>query len=411
MQRVLRDPDTRQNVFTDLEGKVSLVRQHFPPSIASLYALPRLGSDGVLEWWSELGGQPLRYHDLKPDDQERLKAKLAQQQNSVAHLADTLKERGEESSALTLRYLVSNPDLSNLFSLNGVPLLVRWGIEPPVEIPVLVPGAVKRGQTLWPWLLGALLLALLIALLLWLWMSRDYLMGLLPRHEIATYACQKDPKALPPEFVVVLDTSGSMGFNVDISSEDEDWFLKVGQKLPATNPRVKRLFSGLARIDVAKQSFANMIRDLHPEIDIRLITFGDCNAQVDHGIFDLAQRPALVSGINGLEAYGGTPLASSLEEAANQVDGRERDAVIVMFIDGEEGCDRDVCEVSKRIAREQPRLRVNVVNISTNSNPSCISENTGGRIYTAENSEQISSLLRDAAKEVSNSDVCSPKLN
>ncbi|SDT86689.1 von Willebrand factor type A domain-containing protein [Pseudomonas pohangensis] len=232
-------------------------------------------------------------------------------------------------------------------------------------------------------------------------------MGLAPRQEIATYACQKDPKALPPEFVVVLDTSGSMGFNADISREDEDWLMRVGQKLPANNPRVKRLFSGLARIDIAKQSFANMIRNLHPKIDIRFITFGDCNAQVDHGIFDLAQRPALVSGINGLKAYGGTPLASSLEQAANQVDGRDRDAVIVMFIDGEEGCNRDVCEVSKRISREQPRLRVNVVNISKNSNPKCISENTGGRIYTAESSEQISSMLREATEEVSSSAACS----
>ena len=60
MQRVIRDPEASQDGLAALEGKVALIRQHFPPSVANLYAIPRQGSGGVLEWWSELTGQPLR---------------------------------------------------------------------------------------------------------------------------------------------------------------------------------------------------------------------------------------------------------------------------------------------------------------------------------------------------------------
>lgn len=411
MQRVTRDPEASQDGLAELEGKVALIRQHFPPSVANLYAIPRQGSGGVLEWWSELTGQPLRYNDLKPAEQQALLDKYRQRQESVSHLADTLQARGQASEAQELRSLVGSPDLNNLYSLNGAPLVVRWGLTPRVAAPpapAAVPApAPPRRLNLWPWLLSPLLLALLLGLLWWLWTSRAYWLGMFRRPEIVSYACQKDPQALPPEFAVVLDTSGSMNLNMDISKEDEEWFMEIGQNLPEGNPRRQRLISGPTRLDVAKQSFANMVGNLHGEIDMRLITFAGCDAQVDHGVFDQAQRKALVKGINTLQAYGGTPLASSLEEAASQVDGRDRDAVIVMFIDGADGCKRDVCNVSRTIAREQPRLRVNVVNISDSDSSDCIADNTGGRVYSAENAEQVAQMLREATEEVSQSARCS----
>lgn len=412
MQRVIRDPEASQDGLAALEGKVALIRQHFPPSVANLYAIPRQGSGGVLEWWSELTGQPLRYHELKPAEQQALLDKYRQRQESVSHLADALQARGQGNEALSLRSLVGSPDLNNLYSLNGAPLVVRWGLTPrvaatptpaPTAAPVPVP---PRRLNLWPWLLGPLLLALLLGLLWWLWTSRAYWLGLFQRPEIVSYACQKDPQALSPEFAVVLDTSGSMNVNMDISKADEEWFMAVGQGLPERNPRRLRLTSGLTRLDVAKQSFTSMVGNLHSDIDMRLITFSGCDGQVDHGIFGQAQRPALINGISTLRARGGTPLASSLEEAASLVDGRERDAVIVMFIDGADGCEQDVCSVSKRIARDQPRLRVNVVNISDSDRSDCIADNTGGRVYAADNAEQVASMLREATEEVSQTASC-----
>ena len=95
------------------------------------------------------------------------------------------------------------------------------------------------------------------------------------------------------------------------------------------------------------------------------------------------------------------PLAASLKKAARKVDGRNRDAVIVMFVDGDDGCDQNVCKVAQNIAIEQPRLHVNVVNIGDSSLSNCIAENTGGSIYSSRNASDLADALQAATQAVS----------
>src|SRR5690606_14733957 len=111
-------------VLTALERKVELLRKHFPPSVASLYAQPRPGADGILQWWSELGGQPQPYAELSSDLQRQLLDKYQQRQDAIGHLADELHRRGQVDTASSLRSLIGAPDLANLYSLNGEPLVV-----------------------------------------------------------------------------------------------------------------------------------------------------------------------------------------------------------------------------------------------------------------------------------------------
>ncbi|MGV2836799.1 vWA domain-containing protein, partial [Pseudomonas shirazensis] len=119
-----------------------------------------------------------------------------------------------------------------------------------------------------------------------------------------------------------------------------------------------------------------------------------------------AQRPALISGIEGLVPNDGTALSASLDLAAKSMNGRDRDGVIVMFVDGADGCGEDVCAVAQRIAQEQPRLRVNLVNISNNSLANCIADSTGGRVYSGDNAVQVAAALKQASQEVSSSNNC-----
>ncbi len=102
----------------------------------------------------------------------------------------------------------------------------------------------------------------------------------------------------------------------------------------------------------------------------------------------------------------GTALAASLEVAAGKMNGRDRDGVIVMFVDGPDGCDRNVCEVAQNIARHQPRLKVNLVNISRNSEANCVAEATGGRVYTGDNAAQVAKALEQASREVTRGGNC-----
>lgn len=413
MQRVTRDSVTYpQQVLSALDAKVELIRRHFPPSVASLYATPRTGDDQSLQWWSGLGGQPHTYAELNADQQRRLLDKYQQRQSAIGHLADELQKRGMDQDAGSLRNLIAPPDLANLYSLNGEPLVVRWGLPPlpPPAEPAAPPPprATPVPRKVW-WLrlpLWWLLLPLLLLLFLWLlWFWRGYLLHMINPTPMTSYACQAEG-AHPPDFVVVLDTSGSMDINIDVLPEDEHWFDTLGHRLPDSNPRRSRILSEPTRLSVAKQAFSGMLDNLHPDIDTRLITFDGCYEQNVHGLFDNTQRALLKHRVQQLDAYGGTPLASSLEAAASQVDGRLNDALIVMFVDGEDGCARDACAVSRRIALQQPRLRVNVVNISDSELSNCIAENTGGRVYAARNSIEVANVLREASQEVARSADC-----
>lgn len=411
MQRVVRESCAYYASLRELDGKVELIRKHFPPSLASLYALPKEGVDRLLEWWSPLGGQPIPYHQLQPAQQSLLLQKFAQRQQSLQLLIAELERREQPERAQTLRSLLGDPELNNLYSINDDPVLVRWGPPaPPIPPPAQPQITAPRGQSprpvvvvtpcrRWLWPFSVLLLVLLGGLLWSLWWQPS------GKVQILSHAC-RPAGSEPPEFVTIFDTSGSMVLNLKTSPEDEEWFFKTSHKISGDHDRTRKILATPSRMEVAQDALSGMINGLHPDIDTRLITFAGCERQPDHGQFSAAQRPALLERIRGLEPGDGTPLAASLTYAANQVNGRDKDAVIVMFIDGKDGCGGDVCAVAESISRKQPRLRVNVVDIGNAGASSCIATHTGGRVYSSTEVEKVSSMLIQAAQEVSEAVVC-----
>ncbi|TDF79856.1 VWA domain-containing protein [Pseudomonas sp. H9] len=411
MQRVTRDAGPDHSGLADLVQTIAIITKHFPPSVAQLYAAPRTGKDGVREWWTELEGQPRLYRELNADQQASLLNVYEQRQDAIRQLAAELEQRGLSGEAVNLRRLIGPANLDNLYSVNGQPLLVRWG-EPvvapaPAPAPPLPPVALVRRRWIWlPWFLLPLLA--LLALLAALWFGWPYLLRWFEGtpEPAKPFACIKNPTVQPPELSVVLDTSGSMRLSVNATLDDEEWFFE-NQDNPAPDlVRLKRIIQGPIRMDVAKQSLTQMVNDLHPAIDMRIVTFDGCRTPVDHGVFNLAQRPALIQGIQGLVADDGTALSASLDMAARSMNGRDRDGVIVMFVDGADGCGQNVCEVAQRIAREQPRLKVNLINISNNSLADCIADSTGGQVYSAKDAAQLAVALEAASQDVSSKATC-----
>ena len=130
MQRITRDEHASSTELDVLEAKIALILKHFPPSVASVYAIPRIGSGNVVEWWTELGGQPTRFHELNEDQQAALLERYRQRQETLGLLADELVARGQAEQAASLRSLIRPPDLNNLYSVNGDPVVVRWGLQP-----------------------------------------------------------------------------------------------------------------------------------------------------------------------------------------------------------------------------------------------------------------------------------------
>lgn len=419
MQRVLRDTHASQSAATALEQTVALIRQHFPPSIAHLYAIPRQGRDGVLEWWSELAGQPHLFATLDRDRQAALLERYDQRQAAVEQLAQELERRGQASASTALRTLIGPPDLNNLYSINDEPLVIRWGQLPPVAsppppVPLPIPepplarptpapvatvvAVERRRLRLWPWLL----LGLLLALLYGLYLSWPALYQRWQDYRQATQTCTPGSTFEPSEFAVVLDTSGSMDTRIRVKREDDPWYMTLLAKIPIVEELLPS--SGpkrVTRMDVAKTSLTSVIENLDDGVAMRLVTFEGCGRPLDHGVFDQRQRAGLLDKVAALKARGGTALGDSLGAAALTMNGRDRDGVIVMFVDGRDSCGTSVCEVSEQIAQRQPRLRINVVNISAATGSNCAASNTGGRVYTANDAAAVAEALKQASLEVS----------
>ncbi len=419
MQRVLRDTHASQSAATALEQTVALIRQHFPPSIAHLYAIPRQGRDGVLEWWSELAGQPHLFATLDRDRQAALLERYNQRQAAVEQLAQELERRGQASASAALRTLIGPPDLNNLYSINDEPLVIRWGQvalvaspPPPAPPPVTEPPPAKptpapvtkviaverRPLRLWP----GLLLGLLLALLYGLYLSWPDLYQRWQAYRQIAQVCTPGDTFEPSEFVVVLDTSGSMDTRIRVKREIDPWYMSLLAKIQIVEELMpSSVPARVTRMDMAKTSLTSVIENLDNSVAMRLVTFEGCGRPLDHGVFGQRQRAVLIDKVAALKARGGTALGDSLGAAALTMNGRDRDGVIVMFVDGRDSCGTSVCEVSEQIAQRQPRLRINVVNISAATGSNCAASNTGGRVYTANDAAAVAEALKQASREVS----------
>ncbi|MCH4812625.1 VWA domain-containing protein [Vreelandella neptunia] len=426
MQRVLREEDLTLAEPLQPERLQKLVYRYCPPSIGNLFALPRVGNADALEWWTELAGQPRHFSELPADGQEALTQRLNQRLLALGNLIAELEKRGETAAA-DLRELPTSPDTSNLYAVNGEPLLIRWvpmlsASTPshvyPTTSPQPSPTAIKPTPSAplsprrrWviplflPLLVGLLLLGLWLAFTHW---ERFSLIWQRSEGETLPFACRNDDTP-PPEFVTIFDTSGSMNLNIHTSMEDELWFYNMPdflRELRANDPRIQRMMAEPSRLTVAQHAFSDLVQAIDPNVDIGLVTYQGCEATIVQGVFSAEQRPKLIEGVHRLAANDGTPLAASLLQAADMVDGKVRDAVILAFVDGADGCDQNQCAIAQDIASRQPRLRVNVVDISNSGLSNCIAEQTGGRVFGSQDAELISIMLKDAGRETLSEDYC-----
>lgn len=424
MQRILREEGLALADPLQPQRLQRLVHRYSPPSIGNLFATPRPGNSDSLEWWTELPGQSHHFKELPLSDQQKLKERLDQRLLALSNLITELEKR-DNAAASELRQLPSGPSTENLYSVNGEPLLVHWvpvqsmagpvTSSTPINQPVMARPADpprRRYHLLLPLLLLPLMVGLIL-LGLWLAFNRwgPFSLPWQPSEdETIPLVCYSD-NTPPPEFVAIFDTSGSMNLNIQTSREDELWFFNMPDALrefQINDPRMQQIIASPSRLTVAQGAFTDLVQAIDPSVDIGLITYQGCDATVMQGMFSAEQRPQLIKGVNRLLANDGTPLGASLLQAANIVDGKERDAVILAFVDGDDGCGQDQCAIAQEIARQQPRLKINVVDISNSGLSNCIAEQTGGRVFGSQDAEIISTMLLDAGREALGEEYCAP---
>jgi len=412
MQRIVRSSETYSSLDSRIHNCNQILNEVCPPHLAQLFAVCRQGSDGLVEWWSPLGGQAIPLAALSSDQQARLLKIFEQRKESLAEIAAELDGSGQAEAAQQIRERLTESDLSHLYSIDNHPVVVNWhrsAVKQAVATAVPVDAAKKRRW--WPWLLLLLLLLLAAVLaLFWYWQKGglNSQPASTPPAEtiesipasIDSYACRPQTGQPIPELVTVFDTSGSMTLNIHATAEDEYLWLRRDVPGVMDLDHLMRIMSEPTREQVAKRAYAEMLASLHPDIATRLITFQGCETVVDHGLYDASQRSLLMQTLQGIAADYGTPLTASLRHAAASVDGVNADAVIILFIDGEDGCGEDVCALSEQLAQSQPRLKVNVVDVSGNGLSHCVAQATGGRIYSTQDIAQISEVFVQAVAEL-----------
>jgi putative uncharacterized protein pm1828 len=403
---------------------------------------------------------------ISPVIQQRLNAISALTQD----LTQKGSISAEQSTWLNQLVDGATHDTRQIYLVNNEPVITGWGIgkkvEPPAPPPV-VPVAAPKHRWCY-WLLPLLLL--LLGLLAWWWFNREPVVPPKveppkveepkkeepkieepkpeppkeepkveePKPEPVQEPIKEEPKVEPPvveppkeepkqppqkvckpkykpgetpQMVMVFDNSGSMFFTMQESSQTIDAFIQRAETYGASDEEIQYMQRLPNRLSTAKKASTNIINSIGKNVDIGLVSLRTCPAATNHGFYSPGKRNALKAKIQAMTpAEGdssGTPLYNGLQVASSMVDGVKRDAFILILSDGKDNCNTpDICGLANQIARQKPRLKVNVVDIGGARAANCVASATGGKVFTANNQKQVVSMVNQAIKPMTKTDEC-----
>ena len=432
------------------------MRAHLPPSTATLFAKPEIKSDRVtVEWYSELEGQPY----LIPENEsgkaalQKISPVIQQRLNAISALTQDLTQKGsisaEQSTWLNQLVDGATHDTRQIYLVNNEPVITGWGIgkkvQPPAPPPVVPLTAPKHRWCYW--LLPLLLL--LLGLLAWWWLNREPVVP--PKveppkveepkkeepkvEEPKPEPVQEPPKEEPkveepkpepkkncrvvekptdaPQLAIIFNNASGMRYTLLESAKKVAIFdekLRNPAKYGITQQDVYYMYRKPNRSVASKKSVAELINNIPTAVDIGLVELKSClstskkaSYATNHGIFTAAQRSTLKAKLNKMQVrenqVPGTPIYEGLQKALTIIDGKEREALIVLITEGNGDCtNRNVCELIKKEAKERPKLKINIVNINSPwHNTDCLAKTTGGEILNGDMTNQVK--LTEAIKK------------
>ncbi|MGC6376821.1 hypothetical protein ACNO7L_03260 [Bisgaard Taxon 45] len=217
-----------------------------------------------------------------------------------------------------------------------------------------------------------------------------------------------------PQMVIIFDNSRSMLYSLLENKQNIADFERRWIHYLATPEETAYIRRSPNRLEVAKRSSAGIINSIAKTVDIGLVELRGCPTAHNHGYYSPTKRKQLRGKINAMqpapdsdESSGGTPLYSGLKQAAAMVDGKKRDGFILLISDGEDSCETgDVCALAQQIAKRQPRLKINVVDIGGAKAANCVAKATKGKVFTANSQKQLANMINQAVKPITEVEVC-----
>lgn len=166
--------------------------------------------------------------------------------------------------------------------------------------------------------------------------------------------------------------------------------------------------SVVTRIDKVRKALHQVLPSVAPLRRIGLVTYGPgpynrCD-NIELNLRPVADAAQSILGIvDGLVPAGRTPLTMAVEQAAEELQYRERPGVVVLLTDGEETCGGKPCELARKLKAEGKRLTVHVIGYRmrdfswTGGNAMfetrCLPDQTGGLYISVETTDELIAAL------------------
>lgn len=164
-------------------------------------------------------------------------------------------------------------------------------------------------------------------------------------------------------------------------------------------------WEGATKIEHARRIFAETINELEgiPDLEIALRVYGhqspitptfqDCNDTKLEVPFGPNNFAAVRGFVQTVECKGTTPIARSLEAAADDFPDANARNIIILITDGLEACDEFPCESAKKLKEKEIAVTPFVVGLGLDlsylKNFECI-----GRVYEASNLQSFENVMK-----------------
>ncbi len=189
--------------------------------------------------------------------------------------------------------------------------------------------------------------------------------------------------------------------------------------LDASGSMFNQLEDGRYRIVAAKEVLRGFISSLpeDPELNVGLRVYGSQTGALDEGACEDSElfaplegvaREALLQAVQGAEAQGATPIAYSLQEAANDLQGLEGRKLIVLVTDGEESCGGDLRAVVEAIKAQGVEVDIRVIGFDLTPEAQASFEGVGTFENAASAAELAAALGRAVESAVEETEAAYP---
>jgi outer membrane biosynthesis protein TonB len=153
-----------------------------------------------------------------------------------------------------------------------------------------------------------------------------------------------------------------------------------------------------SRMSAVKQSIGRVVRGLHPDIRIGMVSFSDCGATSNSQYHSQSERGALLGKVNRINPAKRTSLAASIRRAGAMA-SRRAPTTLVIASDGEDTCGDNPCAAAQEVRRKKPNVTISVIDMSGGSARqvlNCVAQAGGGRVYLPNSAQQMADQMQRA---------------